>query len=274
MFAYDRNEPLAVRETAAESPGGTLLYDLTYASPTAGRVTAYLTLPAKRPPRAAVLFLHPGQRDRGAFLDEALTLSRRGAVCLSIDAPFTRPGRWRTEYKGPPHGLHDYGMFMQTVVDLRRGVDLLAGRLGHGPGRIAYVGHSFGATVGGLLAGVERRISAFVLMAGSPSLSQFWQRSRHPVAKRVRDQVSRAELTRYVAMTAPLDAVRHVGRSAAPLLFQFSRADEFVSAEMAAQYVAAAPELKELRWYAGGHMLDQAALVDRLDWLAERLGLG
>ena len=64
------------------------------------------------------------------------------------------------------------------MVDFRRAIDLLLSRdlllsggvLSRGgvdAARIAYVGHSFDASVRAILAGVEKRISTFVLMAGS-----------------------------------------------------------------------------------------------------------
>jgi cephalosporin-C deacetylase-like acetyl esterase len=52
---------------------------------------------------------------------------------------------------------------------MRRGVDLLVARKDIDPKRIAYVGHSYNATVGGFLSGVDKRVAAFVLMAGGLS---------------------------------------------------------------------------------------------------------
>jgi len=62
---------------------------------------------------------------------------------------------------------------VQTVIDLRRAVDVVLSRPGVDPKRIGFVGHSFGATWGGVLAGVEKRIKAYVLMAGLPDIADF-----------------------------------------------------------------------------------------------------
>ena len=52
---------------------------------------------------------------------------------------------------------------------MRRGLDLLGARKDVDPKRIAYVGHSYNATVGGFLSGIDRRFKVFVLMAGGLS---------------------------------------------------------------------------------------------------------
>src|SRR5262249_9397322 len=54
---------------------------------------------------------------------------------------------------------------LHQVIDLRRAVDLLIGRHNVDPKRIAFVGHSWDAHVGAILAGVESRICCYVLMA-------------------------------------------------------------------------------------------------------------
>ena len=52
---------------------------------------------------------------------------------------------------------------------MRRGADLLLARPEVDPHRLAFVGHSYNATVGAILAGVDRRFKAYVLMAGALS---------------------------------------------------------------------------------------------------------
>jgi cephalosporin-C deacetylase-like acetyl esterase len=56
------------------------------------------------------------------------------------------------------------------MVDLRRGVDLLTQHQKVDPARISYIGYSYGAAMGGLLAGIEPRIKAYGLMVGDGGL--------------------------------------------------------------------------------------------------------
>lgn len=83
-----------------------------------------------------------------------MDLAKRGIAGLTIGAPFTRP-----EYPRQPGGWYNAETSrreqIQLIVDARRGFDLLVGRPEVDPARLAYVGYSLGATVGGTLAGIE-----------------------------------------------------------------------------------------------------------------------
>ena len=61
---------------------------------------------------------------------------------------------------------------IQWILDVRRAVDIFQERFELIPGHIGYVGHSFGASLGGVIAGVEHRITAYVLMAGAAQATQ------------------------------------------------------------------------------------------------------
>src|SRR2546425_10340524 len=52
---------------------------------------------------------------------------------------------------------------------MRRVADLLLARKDVDQKRLAYVGHSYNASVGGFLSGIDKRFKAFVLMAGGLS---------------------------------------------------------------------------------------------------------
>jgi cephalosporin-C deacetylase-like acetyl esterase len=73
------------------------------------------------------------------------------------------------------------------AVDLRRAVDLMLSRSDVDKSRIAYVGHSYGAMLGGILTAVEKRIKTFVLLGGLARTthhirtSPWWQRFRSSV---------------------------------------------------------------------------------------------
>src|SRR5437764_15243022 len=87
MYDYDAKQPLDVREKLLHERGGVKVYDLTYASPKGGRVTAYLVVPAGKGPFAGLVFGHWGPGNRTEFLPEATLYARPGAVSLLIDYP-------------------------------------------------------------------------------------------------------------------------------------------------------------------------------------------
>lgn len=270
LFDYDASVPLDVKEAGTEKRGDVRIVDLSYASPMGGTVPAYLILPPGEGKNPAVLFLHPGQGDRLTFVDEAVDLAtRHGFVSLTISAPFLR-----LEYKGQRGGNPwnpevNRKEQIHTIVDLRRGFDLLASRPEVDPGRLAYVGHSLGATVGGTLAGIDKRPIAHVLMAGYPSLTHAHAGARSRTAGAFQELLTPEQQKAYVDALSPIDAVHYVGHAApAKLLFQFAKTDEFISPWDAEVYVQAASRPKEVKWYDTDHYFNEEARRDREEWLA------
>src|SRR4029077_17639268 len=170
-FDYDQKAPLNIKQIGVQRRATATVYTITYDSPKGGVVPAYLVVPKGRGPFAAIVWGHwcwqnSSMRNRKQFLDEALALAPSGVVSLLTDHPMSRPGYVAIK---DPLDERNATQFLQQVIDMRRGVDLLTGRRDVDRKRIAYVGHSCGASVGGLLSGLDHRFKAFVLMAGSTS---------------------------------------------------------------------------------------------------------
>src|SRR6266404_6441865 len=170
-FDYDRQMPLGLKQISVQRREHAIVYDITYESPKGGLVPAYLVVPKGRGPFAAVIWGHwywdnSSMRNRRQFLDEAIVLAQAGVVSLLTDGPVARPGHIESKDPLDERVATD---FLQQVIDMRRGVDVLLARRDVDPKRLAFVGHSYNAGVGALLSGVDRRFKAFVLMAGSMS---------------------------------------------------------------------------------------------------------
>lgn len=271
MFEYDEEAPPDVRDIAVEDRGGVKVHDISYAGRKGSRVSSYLVVPPGGGPFAGVVFQHGGAQDRSAFLSEALKLARAGAVSLLVDAPFVREG---LNFDAPEV---DYESFVGAVVNLRRGVDLLTARGDVDARRLGYVGLSFGGQVGSILASVERRVTAYVLLGLAPSMSEIWRTSELPFAVEMRSTVPEEQAHRYVETLAPLDSINYIGRAAPSALFlQFARHDEVTSERDAWRCYHAASEPKDARWYDSGHMLlgsNPEGRRDRAEWLGSRLDL-
>jgi dienelactone hydrolase len=282
MFFYDKTLPLSWEEHSVAKKEGYSVRDISYDSPHGGKVPAYLVTPDGRgqTPLPAVLFLHPGQGNRSSFLPEAERLAAQGIVSLLIDAPFLRQ-ELSSELSQAERAVQLVEMmvkkelYIQTVVDLQRAVDLLTSLDIVDADRIGYVGHSYGATWGGVFAGVEKRVKAFVLMAGY-SRSTVWHRtSGHPVADLVRQILPKERFEQVFAELEALDAVHYIKNAApASVLFQFVHNDEFIDKEQADQYIAAASTPREVKWYESDHLFTGCgeAEADRRDWLLKQLG--
>jgi dienelactone hydrolase len=167
-FDYDAKAPLDIQEAGVEHRGNVVIHDISYASPKGGRVPAYLVVPEGKGPFAAVLWGHwywqnSAFFNRKEFLDEAVALAHAGVVSLLPTGPGARAGH--VQDKDPLNDLQVTEL-VQAVIDMRRGADLLLARKDVDRERLGYVGHSYNATLGGFLSGLDKRFKAFVLMAG------------------------------------------------------------------------------------------------------------
>lgn len=272
-FDYDRKAPLELREHGVELRGDVSVRDISYASPKGGRVPAYLVVPNGKGPFAAVVWGHWYQerspvRNRREFLDEAVAFARSGVISLLPDGPVARP-----EYVPSREPLSDRQAkdLVQQIVDLRRGVDLLAARPDVDPRRLAYVGHSYNASVGAILSGVDRRFKAFVLMAGTLSDAVDLKSSE---TQSFRQKVGPAKFDAYVAKYAWLDQGKYVAHAAPATVFmQYATREKFLTPARARQYAALVSKPKRLELYDAPHALNAAARRDRLAFLAEQLGV-
>lgn len=271
-FIYDRQQPLDLQIAAVRTEPGIKIDDFTYASPSGGRVPAYLVTPAGQGPFAGIIMLHGVGGSRDSSLPLSKDLARTGAVVLAISAPFARPG-----YAGKPGSPFTFTALdrhsqIQIVQDLQRGVDLLLERPEVDQERLAFVGYSYGGSIGGLLAGIERRIKAYGLMVssgGSVSFCTVGQR-RHcnlddiPVAKR----------QQWLKLMQPIEPIRYIGQAApATLLFLNGLNDQVIEYNDAVAFQQAASEPKQVKWYEAGHGLSPEAIRDLAIWLAKQVHL-
>jgi len=270
LFDYDTTLELDLREESVQSFDGYDLADISYASPLGGRVPAFLYLPRREGPWAGMLVMHgmPGDRANGRTWGEGY--ARGGAACLAISAPWARvaPGE-------PVEPLSftekDRANQIQLIVDLRRGLDLLLTFPEVDPKRLGYVGGSYGGAMGGLLAGVERRIRAYALVVGDGGLLAHETSPGDPIPP---EGVTLDAWTAWVTAMKPIEPLRFVAHAApAELLFQNGRTDEYVPASDAAAYQAAGSEPKTILWYDGGHGIDRQRVLDQAEWFAQRIGI-
>jgi dienelactone hydrolase len=263
LFAYDHSAPLRYRDRGRVNHGYPVqVRDVSYAGPRGGLVHAYLVLPPGKGPFPAVLYLHGSGEDRTSLVVPAAWLAARGAVALAIDSAFV--GASGPEPTDPVGRLErERDLTAETVVDLRRGVDVLASLPQVDERRLGFVGYSSGAKIGAILAGVEPRIRAYDLMSGgSAPVSSF-------VAAAPQDL--RGPVGRVLGQIDPLRYVRRAAPSA--LFFQDGLDDTVVPHAQLAALAAAGSEPKRIRWYRADHDLDAQAFRDQLAWLSRELAI-
>lgn len=276
LFDYDRSQSLDVQTVSVSDRDGIKLHDLSYASPLGGRVTAHLLVPTGPGPFAGLLFMHGGNGNRASLLPGALVFAKTGAVCLLIDSPLNgaraKVGEPLADFAQPKRTRE---AMIQTVVDLRRGVDLLLERSDVDPRRLGYIGASYGGTIGGVLAGVEHRIKAYALLVGIGSLGDFLRDSPHPSAARGRQMLGDARLRESIEVLDDVQPIHYIGHSApSAVFFQNGLSDPFMPIDSVNRYHAAGSEPKKIKWYEAGHSLNAEAFLDRAAWFREQIGIG
>ena len=274
IFEYDRSAPLDYQEKLLSARDGVRIYDSSFASPKGGRVPAYTVVPGRPGRFAAVVWQHGGGQFRNWFLPDAIALAKLGAVSILLDAPGNRPSALRGAI--PADAIDaEQAELIQVLVDARRACDVLAARRDVDPSRIAYAGLSFGAMMGGSLAGTDSRFRTFILISGLEGFVRHFSTSRHPSIVRLRETMKPEDFKRLLAAMEPIDARNFIGSATVPILFQAARFDPGVSESDARDYFALAPKPKELKWYDCGHEVnDPQAFADRQDWLRRHLRLG
>lgn len=268
QFDYENNTPPQVEKVSSKQRGDITVEEIIYIGADHGRVPAYLVIPAGEGPFAAVLWGHwmlPGSpyMNKTEFLEEAIALAPSGVASLLIDSPMVRPG-----YKSQG-GRRDS---TQDVIDLRRGLDLLGSRKDVDPKRVAYVGHSFHAGNGGILAGVEPRFAALVLMAGGLDTYQFLV-SKSQEALQAKQKYSADQLKQFLAANDSVNPKHYLQGKHPPLLLQFGTRDAYMTKEDCEEYASVVTPPKEVKYYDAGHELNAAARHDRITWLEQQLGL-
>ncbi|MBA3806511.1 MAG: hypothetical protein H0X14_12465, partial [Acidobacteria bacterium] len=129
-------------------------------------------------------------------------------------------------------------------------------------------GHDYGAMYGAIVAGVDKRVKAYILVAGIGSFSNwsldYWLKKNTDTFKEA-----------YRQAMNPIDPITQISRAAhARLLFQFANSDEHIKREAAIAFYDAASQPKEVKWYDGKHELNvEAARRDRREWLTRQFRL-
>jgi hypothetical protein len=275
LFRYDRAYPLHIDEKSRRATAsGFVHYEITYDSPLGGKVPATLLVPRGNGPFPALVLQHgmPGTRSDEIMMTEARRYAAAGVVTIGIDAPFARRGAAGLA-EPITFTTRDRREQIQLIVDLQRAVDVLLTREEVDADRIAYMGISYGAAMGGLFAGIETRISAYVLQVGDGGIVEHFTGPED--GDGALESLTPARRRKWLRAMEPIEPIYFIGHAApADLLLQSADFDTSVWEADAIRYQRLASEPKEIRWYQSGHYLPDEARCDAAVWLRERLGFG
>lgn len=276
LFQNDSKQPRDLKLLPAEGRPGVRIFHFSFKSPVSGRVPGVLITPDRPGRFPLILFGHwmmagSPMRNHTEFLEEAIVYARAGAICLLLDTPLVREGV--TEDPDFTHGQEPKAT-LQMAREWRMALDILLARTDVDAARVAYIGHSFSAGVGAKLAGVEKRIQSFVLMANTYSLREFIYDDQNAELKAWRGKVGDAAIQTYLRQF-PWDDSLPFAQHAAPsaVFLQNGRSDTDLPESTVRKSFEYFNGPKKLEFYDAGHALNSAARLDRARWLGSRLGL-
>ena len=208
------------------------------------------------------LYVHwfgaPETTNRTEFLNEAVALAERGVVSLLVDTMWSQKGWWQGRKPET-----DLGGGVQQVIELRRALDLLLAQPGVDATRVALVAHDFGAMFGAVMGAADGRPKAYVFLAPTPRLSDWYLFNVKP-----------ASVDDYKQELAPLDPINAVPKLTAPVFYQFAAKDKYVPLPRPAEFYDATKPRKQMATYDCEHeMLLPEIGADRVAWLAKELQL-
>jgi dienelactone hydrolase len=265
LFEYDQTASLDIQERSSRKEDGLSIQEITYASPKGGRVPAMLMVPRGTGPFAGIVM------QRSMELEFGMRYARYGALVIYVDPPSFHP-----QDTGPRGILtfteQDREEQIQLIIDLRRAVDLLMTRPDVDPERIAYLGVSYGSAMGGLLAGIDHRLKACVLVVGDGG---FVTHQTNPENLTMSLDAFADEYMAWIDAMWPIEPIHYVNHaSPTPLLFQNAVRDQYVNVEDALRYQDAASEPKHVIWYDSEHWpLPEPAVKDNAKWLQQYIGI-
>ena len=258
VFAYDESVPTEVRDAGRVNRDYPIeVRDVSFAVP-GGRAEGFLIVPPGDDPKPGVVYLHGQGGDRSEMLVPATWLSARGAVVLALSAP--SGAAEPTRETGAEALQRERDLVVGDVVAARRALDVLAERPDVDEERLGFVGYSAGARTGAILAGVEPRLSALVLMsAGAAPVEDYVEAAPEELKEEVERVLGEIDPLRYAAVEGDR-----------AVLLQIGRKDEVVP-PAGLQAVEDAMVGAEVRRYDAGHALNDVAFREHLEWLEGEL---
>ena len=257
FFEYDISQPLSPKVEQLEKNARYTKYHVWYVGTNEQRVSAYLFTPSKgKEPFPCIIVMHGsgGSKDDFGVLYDYLAL--RGYAILAVDAAFHGERKMNTEIRAEKADWYQTrDMIIQTVVDLRRGIDFLEMRPEIDPNRVGFLGASQGTFIGTVFAGVETRIKAAALLVGGADFRTFFKNSQIPGIVMMRNYFSPEKLEAIADDLAVIDPQYYIGAISPRAVLLINGKKDYIISEAAGKRLhELAKEPKEMFWYDGGHL--------------------
>jgi dienelactone hydrolase len=260
-FDYDATAPLHFVDHGQVNDGETIsVRDISFDIPDGRQVEGFVVVPSGTGPFPGVVFLHGSGGDRNELLLAAIALAGRGAESLLITSPTTT---YSTKAAPEKQLAAQRAASIASVVAARRAADVLSSRPEVDASRIGLIGWSAGARTGAIVAGVDRRFSAFDLMSGGGTpVADYAAAAPEELRDLIEQELGDVDPLRWIPHALP-----------GSVLLQDGRSDEVVPRAALDAMVEAAGKAAEVRWYAQKHEPSPLTFREGITWMATKLRL-
>ncbi|MBO3797725.1 MAG: alpha/beta hydrolase [Candidatus Brockarchaeota archaeon] len=218
------------------------------------------------PSRKLLLFLHGLGGSKEDVLYFKTFVENFGFSIMAIDARGHGDRKLNPENFKPELLIEYLG---KTIVDNRLAIDISFRNHWVEEGKLILTGASMGGILGGVLAGVDKRISGAVLYVPGGDLVEILSKSNVPMLVELRRKVP-PELINFVKpLLAPVDPINYIDKvSPRPLLIQLGKHDDIVPFKNGMKLFEKAKEPKQLVVHDSGHALPvDKAVEETVNWL-------
>ena len=218
FYRYDKTQPFeAIFDTTGGGTPECYEIKVSFKSIHQERIPAMLYIPKKATPASpvpCVFWLHGYSGNKKIDKDILSLMAYYGYAVMSLDA------QYHGERKKPTKDMYSLDLvqnryaFAQTIIDHRRALDLVETIAEIDSDRIGLLGGSMGAILGALLAGVDDRIKAAVLVSGGGDWAEMIKGSdlkpSDPIRKYLRDNYQLVD-----RLLGPVDPINLIHRACA-----------------------------------------------------------
>jgi len=161
----------------------------------------------------------------------------------------------------------------KTIVDNRLAIDIAFRNHWVEEGKLILAGASMGGILGGVVAGVDRRISGAALYVPGGDLVEIISESSVPMLVELRSKIPPQLLSLIKPVLAPVDPINYIDKiSPRPLLIQLGKYDDVVPFKNGMKLFEKAREPKRLVLHESGHSIPfDKAIEETVNWLRESL---
>lgn len=262
LFAYEKIEQPLFTIDSSYTSGNVVIKRGTYDTADPFRVSAFIIAPPEiKDNSPLIIFNHWGEGNKTEFLEEAISFSAKGFICMLPDEPWLCPQSTITSFM-----RHGDMMVRQAVINTRVAIDLMEDNYSIDTNHIYVVGHSYGCASATILSAIESRIDYFIFMTGVYSTTESASNTTRQDFIDWRTRFPE-EFNKWISRLQPYDPDLYLGFKKAPCLVQVARHDEFITKEENEKFIKLTPDPKKVKWYDATHALNDEARKDRMEWV-------